>query len=434
MEVVIGYDINEYYAQISYAPEGGEPETLQFPSRNEGGNIETALCKSPGVNQWFCGKEAVKKGVSGEGILLEHLWRLLAKQETVFIEKKEYRVSMLCNLFLGRTLDWALQRLEEIYEEPVRIKAMVLTAEPWDDKFRDMSESLFGGLPVEKENIFMQGHEESLFYYLIKQPERLLGYETGVFDLTGEKMISYRVEMNHKTRPIVTTMEKELVEELEKKKHYASIMEHDRRLEELDLKLRDYAESFTRGRIVMALYLIGEGFGGDWYKESLKVLCRNRKVFAGNNLFGKGACYTACERMWPSETAEKFLFLGKDMLCYNVGIRMQCDEKEEYIPLLDAGTSWYEAKAETVFMMEKADTVELLITPLDGSGTYTETIALPPMPKRPFRAFRFSLLAEMQSKTQMLVRIRDEGFGDLYERLPVDVTYELVLGDGGENE
>lgn len=432
MDVVIGYDINEYYAQISYAVEGAEPETLQFPTRREDGNIETALCKRTGVNQWFCGKEAVKKGVAGDGTLVEHLWKLLGEQETVMIEKQEFRIAALCNLFLGRTLGWAIQRLEEILGETVTIRAMVLTAEPWNDACRDMAQELTEGLLVPQERIFMQGHEESLFSFLVYQPQRLLGYETAVFDLTAEQLVTYRVEMNHKTRPIVTTMQKEYVEGMVRKKHYPSITEHDCRLAEFDLQMKAYFEEFTQGRIVTALYLIGEGFRGEWYPESLKLFCRNRKVFAGNNLYGKGACYSAAERVWRREEAENYLFLGKDMLRYNVGVSMWKDGQEEYVPLLDAGTNWYEARAEIEFMMEDADSIELLVTPIDGSGRYTESLSLPELPQRPWRSFRMSLVAEMQSDRGLFVCVRDEGFGQLYEKLPVGMTYDLVLGEKGK--
>lgn len=431
MDVVIGYDINEYYAQISYMTEGSEPETLQFPTRREDGNIETAVCKRTGVNQWFCGKEAVKKGVSGGGILVEHLWKLLAEQETVEVEKQEYRVAKLCNLFMGRTLGWAVQRLEELLEEPVRIRAMVVTAEPWTEQLREYLPEITEGLEVPDECIFWQGHEDSLFSFLVNQPQRMLGYETAVFDLVGEQLVTYRVEMNHKTRPIVTTMQKECVAGLEKKKHYPSIKEHDECLSRLDLLMKDYFADFVAGRIVTAMYLIGDGFRGEWYPESLKLFCRNRKVFVGNNLYGKGACYSAAERIWQSEEEKQYLFLGNDMLRYNVGLTMWKDDTQEYIPLLDAGTNWYDAGTELEFMMEEAETVELLVTPIDGSGTYTVTLQLPEIPPRPFRSFRFSLTAQMQSERGLFLCIKDEGFGDFYEKMPIGVTYDIILGEKG---
>ncbi len=428
MDVVIGYDINEYYAQISYAGPGQEPETLEFPAFKEEGNIETALCKRHGVNQWFCGKEAVKKGVSGDGTLVEHLWTLLGEQETILIEKKEYRTAELCNLFLGRTLTWALGRLEEIYKEPVHVRALMLSSENYKDIMRKQADVLTAALPVPPERIFFQGHEDSLYAYMVHQPERLRGYETGVFDLTGETMVSYRVTMNHRTQPIVTTVEKQPVLELVKKKHYPSIMEHDRCLAQLDLQLKAYVEAFTQGRIVTSLYLIGDGFQGDWYKESLKVLCRNRKVYAGNNLFGKGACYSAIEKIWPTEDYANFLFMGRDMLRYNVGVSLQNHDGEEYYPLLDAGTNWYDAKSEITFMMEDPESVELLITPISGTGAYTETLCLEPLPKRPFRSYRMTLTAQMQSEENLYISIQDEGFGELYPKVPLGMTYDLTLG------
>lgn len=432
MEVVIGYDINEYYAQISYATKGEEPVTLQFPGRKENGNIETALCKREGVNQWYCGKEAVKRGVAGEGVLIENLWRLLKNKETVVIEKKEYAIETLCNLFLSRTLAWAVQNLEENLKEPVVVKAVVITAEPWDDTMREMTKELTKNVLSGCDLISMQSHEESLYYFLVHQDQRLLGYETCVFDLTGETLTSYCAMMNHKTKPIVTTVEKEEVPQIEKKRHYASIMEHDRKLEELDIKLKDYLLSFFEGRIVTTLYLIGEGFQGDWYKESLKILCRNRKVFAGNNLFGKGACYSAAEKIWPGEISEKFLYFGKDMLRYNVGICVWEKEEQKYLPLLDAGTKWYEAKSQTQFMMREAKTIELLITPIDGAGQYTEILQLPIMPEREFMSFCMTLETTMSSKRNLSVCIRDEGFGEIFEKLPIDITYDLVLGEKGK--
>ena len=432
MDVVIGYDINEYYAQISYMTEGDEPQTLDFPSRREEGNIELALCKRNGVNQWFCGREAVKKGVAGEGTLVEHLWQLLSQQDTILIDKKEYEVEKLFHLFLGRTLDWAVQRLEEIFGESVTIKAMVITPTPWNDRLRDCMEELSQGLCIPPERIFWQRHEDSLFSFLIHQSQRLLGYETVVLDLTAEQMTAYRVEMNHKTRPIVTTMQKEYPKDLVRKKHYPSIREHDLQLERLDLLMKSYFEMLTEGRIVTALYLVGEGFGGEWYPESLKVFCRNRKVFAGNNLYGKGACLAGALRIWPSEIAEKYLFLGNDMLRYNIGISLCCRGEETYLPLLDAGTNWYDAKAQTEFLMEEPETIELIVTPIDGSGAYTEVLKLPELPKRPFRSYRMSMTVRMQSEKGLFVCVRDEGFGTLYEKMPLEMTYDLVLGGKGK--
>ena len=39
--------------------------------------------------------------------------------------------------------------------------------------------------------------------------------------------------------------------------------------------------------IVSTIFLLGDGFKEGWAKESLKLLCRGRRVFQGNNLYSK---------------------------------------------------------------------------------------------------------------------------------------------------
>ena len=46
------------------------------------------------------------------------------------------------------------------------------------------------------------------------------------------------------------------------------------------------------------------------------------------------------------------------MLRYNVGISMWKDDKEEYVPILDAGTNWYEAKSEFDVMLVKNNIIK----------------------------------------------------------------------------
>ena len=428
MKVVIGYDINEYYAQISYAEEGKEPQTLVFDETKEAGNIETALCRRRDVNQWYYGREAVRKGLSGAGVLIEHIWPLFVAQDTVVIEKQEYPLAQLCQLFIKYTLDMAVQKMQQQLGCEVEIGALVLTAEPWDDGIPEKMRPIMEAVMPPGSGCYFQSHAESLFSYLVHQPERLLGYETGVFDLTGETLVSYRVEMNHKTRPVVTTVNREEVPSLVRKKHYPSIREHDEKLAQLDTDLAAFVQQFTRNRIVTSVYLIGDGFHGDWYPESLKLLCRGRKVFAGNNLFGKGACFSGAERLWPGDVSESFVFFGNEVLRCNVGLMLWQDGKETYFPLLDAGTNWYEANAETEFMMEVPDEIPLLITPVEGGNAYVESLPLHMEPGRELRAYHFTMRVYMQSQKDMLVTVRENGFGDWFGPEGEEQSFHLVLG------
>ena len=96
MELVIGCDINEYYVQFSYAEEGKEPVMPDFPGVTQ---VETALCRREGVNQWYEGKEAVKRALAGEGALAEHLFSRMLHADTIRLSDSEYQLTDLCSLF-----------------------------------------------------------------------------------------------------------------------------------------------------------------------------------------------------------------------------------------------------------------------------------------------------------------------------------------------
>ena len=81
---VIGYDLGEEFAQISYwslAEE--EPETISAVVGTQQYNIPTVLCRKHNTEQWLYGKEAMKYAAEEEGILVEDLLNL-AKRTTGF--------------------------------------------------------------------------------------------------------------------------------------------------------------------------------------------------------------------------------------------------------------------------------------------------------------------------------------------------------------
>ena len=50
------------------------------------------------------------------------------------------------------------------------------------------------------------------------------------------------------------------------------------------------AKAIFSERPVSSVFLVGEAFEEKWYEQSLRVLCASgRRVFAGDNLFAKGA-------------------------------------------------------------------------------------------------------------------------------------------------
>ncbi len=103
--IMIGYDLGENYAQISYyLPAAEDAETLAVVTGSEQYNIPMVLFKRRDVNQWLYGKDAVRAVKEQEGEPVENLLELAHKGETVIIEEESFDPVALLTLFVKRRL------------------------------------------------------------------------------------------------------------------------------------------------------------------------------------------------------------------------------------------------------------------------------------------------------------------------------------------
>ena len=168
------------------------------------------------------------------------------------------------------------------------------------------------------------------------------------------------------------------------------------------------------GRAVSSVYLIGDGYRDGWAQESLRYLCRGRRVFQGNNLFSKGACYSICEKTGVREPNEDYIFLGEDKLPVNIGMRLFRQGAESYFAIMDGGINWYEAKREFEAILETGDTVGVLFAPLNGGEPKEVHIVLEGLPQREEWTTRLRVKASMLSRTEFCMKVEDMGFGELF--------------------
>ena len=194
-------------------------------------------------------------------------------------------------------------------------------------------------LGLKNASLFLIGRAESFFYYNICQPEELWKQDVLLCDFSGTFLHTLLFTANRKTSPVAC-----FVEEADWKEVAAG-------RKDLDQRFLETMKAVIGDRNISCVYLIGEGFLGEWYQESLRFLCQERRVFLGNNLYSKGACYAARQRMTPGSVSEDYVFLGKDMLKANISLYVEKRGQDSCHPLLDAGTNWYEAKPEIVVIV-----------------------------------------------------------------------------------
>ncbi len=297
-------------------------------------------------------------------------------------------------------------RLLKPYGKIHEAAAVVFCVEQADEQaaseLRQLAMQMIG---ISESRIFVLSREESFCAYVLHQPREIWRHQAVLFTCEEEMLHSIVLNVNGRTIPALARAEKE-------EKWQTSLEGYTDR--EKDLALAGIAKEIFSARPVSSVFMVGEGFDKAWYEESLPILCgAGKRVFAGNNLFAKGACYRAMDELKsPEERA--FVFLGGDKIPYNVGLRTAGAGKDSLYTLLNAGTSWYEAKAECEALLLDEAVLEFILKPMQGSTTLKESMELTGIPERPPRTTRVHVKVEFEDLEKLQIEVRDLGFGELF--------------------
>lgn len=399
---IIGYDLSSSHVQISYLKIGDKkPETFSQIAGGTQYNIPSTLFKKHSVNQWYYGNDA-KKYTKEEGTILDHLLDLAYNEDCIQIESVKYEMPAILALFIKRTLS----KLTVVVPMEQAIGLMI-TVEKLDERMNLVLEKVIEYLDIPNLDVKVISKSESVFSYITHQKEELLKGRILLFELENELLVSYHVHFNRNATPIVGFVEKE---------------EHFRASDELLLsKKEQYDEKFEeiiRGQIAKGhigiTYLLGSGFLNAWFEQSLTLLCQNRRVFQGNNLFSQGACYNYLEYISEEEKENQYIYLGNEKLKYNIGMNVIKKGVEIYCPILEMGTSWYHAKKKIELILSKSNQLEFLITPIDGRNTQTAIMTLEGLSNRENQTNRLLLEVKMIGEKSISIHVEDIGFGEFF--------------------
>ena len=407
--VVLGYDLDDFNAQISYCPLGSyDAETVSSVMGNQIYDIPTVLCKRLEVNQWYYGRDALRQSETGAGTLVEGLFEKARKGIPVIVEDEEYDPVLLLSLFVKKSIS-ILSAVVPLS----KIAGVMFTTDKIDEQNVKIFNTIVEGLSLKTKLVYFQSHVESLYYYTIHQPKDVWNGQVLACEYEKDMMITHRLEFNRNTTPVVSFSETEKFNNIEignKDRNFLNILHKN-----------------CDGRYVSSVQLIGNGFKEEWYKDSLKYMCVNRRVFAGNNLYSKGACYGVLEKISPSDGGREYIYLGKDKLKANVGMEVMRRGQKSYLALLDAGVNWYEVGASVEFVLQEDKVLEFVISSLIGNKVYKEAMVLEELPERKAGTTRVKLMMKMVSDSTIYVEVEDLGFGEFYPATGKKWEKEIIL-------
>lgn len=409
--VVVGYDLSNEYAQISYTENGAEPgKTVSLVPGEEQYNIPVCLFKRSEVNQWFVGKEAVNYSEVEDGEMVWNLWERALIGEPVSVVEEEFDPLALLALYIRRSL---VLLTDEVKRD--KIKGIMFTVPNLTKRALEVLEVVTGTLDFKGATIAFQGREESIYYYVAHQPEELWKQDVAVYDYNERGMSSFIFHRNKMTKPMVAIVDK---------KEYDITSYGDN----IDEGFLEIVKESLGGKLVSCAYLLGTGFEGDWCKDSLRELCRNRRAFKGNNLYSRGACYAMLDLLTIKLEDRSMIFLGQGKLRANVGMNVRRGHEDSYLALLDGGENWFDSRKTVDFILGEGNTFTIIITPLDGKNIRNVDVVLDGLGEHEPQTVRISLEILMESEDTIRINATDMGFGEFRMATHQLFTQKISLG------
>lgn len=388
----LGIDISSRHTVLSlYNSNMDEPSTISTVVGEENYSIPTVLAKRVGMGQWFFGDDAIKMSRLKEAIVVEELFNLALRDGQVVIDSETYQARDLMVIFFKKlfSIPGPMAALEEI-------EKLIICVTKVNLEVMELMNYVASKLGIAQSKVMLIDRNECFYYYALSQKPELFLYNVALFDYSGANMVSCVLNRNQTTRPQLITL---------------NVTNHgevtDNRDEEFDAVITE-----TIGNTLFsAVYLVGDGFDGEWMKVSLSHLCKGRKVFLGKNLYSKGACYAGLikegKKDWP------FIYIGDNDLKLNLSIKILENNSMKFFTLIDAGQSWYEAKGECEVILDGEPEIEFYIQRPESREAHTEVLELTDIPKRENRTTRLRIEASPISDVAVSITITDLGFGEI---------------------
>lgn len=411
--MVLGIDINDRYCQMGIMENEEKGPSMISIKDEKNYEIPLVAAYDNNDNTWRFGLEA-EKIKDNDGIFYFHnLLSAAVSNETGSVFGKKFYFREILKSFTKKmlTVEPLIPLLDKISTiciclEIVTSDVIAFFREIYAELQSDEAYRVWPRLS------FTDCHE-SFYEYVIHQKEELWHYDVVVFECHSNMLLTRRLEIDRKKRPQICRV-------------FENVDEFDRM--PADEELLKLCMKELEGRIVSSVYLTGENLGKDKYKKTIHYLCMKRRVFAGRNLYVKGAILGAADKEKRSEEGAgglNYLFLGKNKLMSNIGLNLMQGNEEKYVSLADAGISWYDVNREIELYIGLEREIRLLLTPITGKMEHNALVRLWEFPVRGERRTRIRLSMVMKDTNTIVVTVTDLGFGDFYIPLNKVIREEI---------
>lgn len=396
--LIVGFDLCESYTQLSvFNKKTLEPDTINV-------TLPTALGIKIDKKEWVFGEESYQLEAKGEGIVIDKLLEKVCIGADVEIFTVSFSPLTLIEKFLRK----CLQIIKKYYPGE-SILMLCITLKQTNTILREQILTALESLGIGQDRVIIQNHAASYGYYALCQPKELWMSDVGLFDFDEEGLTYHQIIVDRKSTPYLAVItSKELKEELS----FEQVMEAVENETRLNYFFLNLAKTTLYRQYVTTLYVTGKGFEGTWSDNALKELCSGRRVFKGQNLYSKGACYAAQKQV--SNNSNEFILIDNEMITTDILVKGIKDGKLSDILLVKGTKPWYNAKNTLDFILDDCNNITLYLKDRLKYQVREETIILTDIPIRPNKTTRVELQACFLNKGTVKITIKDKGFGVFY--------------------
>lgn len=406
-EIILGIDFSRDYSQLSYLDDTGKPKSVSIGTENNY-LIPTAVCFNSELKEWSAGDEAINKSHSENS-------RLIRELPLLFNEDTEEDVGKIMTVFFAYLLKLAVNQCNGRL-----IKNILVTVEEVNQNVLKGIKEVLTDLGYQKDDIRVISHSESFVYYTLNQNKDIWINKVLFLELNEYEFACRRLEVVRGREPHVADVK---VEDLS---NLFDLEMAKKDIHSCDRILADYMDELLKKHVVSGIYLSGAGFYLDGWQKTLQTICRNRRVFKGNNLIVKGAAYGAKGCFLPP-TLDKYLISCKGRTRVKITMAVEYKGKDSNITLSNIGDYWYDATSKMECIMEKPTKAVFEIQDLINHSNDTFKIDLRDFPEREPNTTRIEVDFRYVEENKFEITIKDLGFGDFFESSGMTVTREVTL-------
>lgn len=416
-QLYLGLDLGPEYTQLSYYNvDTREPESVYHKEAKDTYMLPNIMFYSAynkksddGQSEayrfidlagWCAGAKASACRFEENGTVVDQVYERTLRNENIEVAERNYKAGDL----LVKMMILHIRQFTEQFESFV-IKKLTVTVADTDPRIIAAVRGLKSALRLTNDQFNIVSHLDSGLCYIFAQPEPLRNNSVGLFDFGRSGLDFYRIDMTRKY-PLIVTVEHVNFHDRMNMKRFGKYHE------DMDEAFADIVKECMSQVFISSVFLTGIGFADNWMKQSAAVLCQGRRVFVGQNIYTKGACYRSLGGVY-TEALSRYFIDTEQTVKTNIGINLM-DEKKTFWPIAYGGLEWFNTRGSIEVFLDNTRRIQIVYQDILTEEEWRETVEIYGLPARPKKTTKLSIAVEYYGADKGAIVIRDLGFGSLY--------------------